>query len=92
MTTEDLQPRIDAGAAAQRLLESPDYQTAVADAQNRIMREWAQSAPDEAESRERLYFEMRALQQVDHSLRLRTEDGQVAKSLLARIRRVFAAA
>lgn len=89
MNDADLQPRVEAGRAAQRLLESPDYQTAVADAQGRIMREWAQTQPREIEAREALYFEIRALQQVDHSLRLRTEDGQLAAGLLAKLRRAF---
>lgn len=87
MTDEtDLQPRVTAGDAAQRLLDSDDYQTAVLDAQNRVMREWATTEPKEAKRRENLYFEMRALQQVDLSLRLRTEDGQMARSMLGQIR------
>lgn len=87
MTDDDLQPRIDAGAAAERLLASEDFNTAVMEAQNRLMREWAQSEPEEAQKRERLYYEMRAIQQVDLSLRLRAEDGAVAKGILARIRK-----
>lgn len=89
MNDTDLQPRVEAGSAAQRLLESPDYQTAVAEAQGRLMREWAQTEPKDIEQRESLYFEVRALQQVDHSLRLRTEDGQLASGLLAKLRRAF---
>ncbi len=87
MTDDDLQPRIEAGAAAERLLASEDYTAAIMEAQNRLMREWAQSEPDEAAKRERLYYEMRAIQQVDLSLRLRAEDGTVAKGILARIRK-----
>lgn len=86
MDETDLQPRIDAGDAAQRLLDSEDYRTAVLAAQNRVMREWATTEPDEIERRANLYYEMRALQHVDLSLRLRAEDGQMARSLLGQIR------
>lgn len=88
MTDEpDYEKRAAAGAAAQALLDSDEYKTAVVEAQNRIMREWAQSEPKDIDGRELLYFEMRALQQVDLSLRLRTEDGHVAKSMLAKVRK-----
>ncbi|MFN7829827.1 MAG: hypothetical protein ACK5NX_01355 [Armatimonadota bacterium] len=85
----DYEKRATAGAAAQALLESDDYRTAVVEAQNRIMREWAQTEPKDIEGRENLYYEMRALQQVDLSLRLRTEDGQVAQSMLAKARKAI---
>ncbi len=86
MDETDFQPRITAGEAAQRLLDSEDYQTAVLDAQKRVMREWATTEPREASRREGLYYEMRALQHVDLSLRLRVEDGHMARSLLGQIR------
>lgn len=86
MDETDLQPRITAGDAAQRLLDSEEYQTAVLEAQSRVMRAWASTEPDEIERRATLYYEMRALQHVDLSLRLRSEDGQMARSLLGQIR------
>lgn len=86
MDETDLQPRVTAGDAAQRLLDSEEYQTAVLEAQTRVMREWASTEPNEIERRANLYYEMRALQQVDLSLRLRSEDGQMARSLLGQIR------
>lgn len=81
----DLQPRISAGAAAQRLLDSEDYQLAIKEAQSRILNDWATTAPHEHARRDDLYAEMRGIQQVDLSLRLRTEDGEVAKSVLSRV-------
>lgn len=86
MDESDLQPRITAGEAAQQLLDSEGYQTAVAEAQSRVMRAWATTEPCESERRNELYYEMRALQHVDLSLRLRSEDGQMARSMLAQFR------
>lgn len=86
MDDSEFQPRVDAGDAAQRLLDSPEYQSAVLEAQTRVMREWASTEPAEMDRRANLYYEMRALQQVDLSLRLRVEDGQMARSMLSQIR------
>ena len=95
MTDEsDLRPRVTAGEAADRLLESEDYKLAVVEAQTRLMRAWASTEPRDHATREELYFEIRAIQQVDLSLRLRAEDGQVAKSMLgqfqAKMKKMFA--
>lgn len=95
MTDEsDLQPRVTAGEAADRLLQSEDYKLAVVEAQTRVMRAWASTEPQHHELRNTLYYEMRALQHVDLALRLRAEDGQVAKSMLgqfqAKMKKMFA--
>lgn len=83
--TDDLQLAITEGQAATRLMESEDYKSAIRTTQNRLMFEWAQTEPHEAKRRERLYHQMRALQEVDVTLLMTANAGAQAEGVLARI-------
>lgn len=84
-TTDDLQQAIAEGAAAERLMASEDYLKAIRNTQNRLMIDWAQTDPHQARLRERLYHQMRALQEVDVTLRMTANAGAQAEGILARL-------
>lgn len=86
---DETQRAIDDGAAAERLLASEDYQKAVRMTQNRLMLEWAQTEPHQHLRRERLYMQMRALQNVDLTLAITANAGVQAEGVLARIRQAI---
>lgn len=84
-STDDLQQAIAEGNDAERLLESDTYKKAIRSTQNRLMIEWAQTEPHDAAQRERLYYQMRALQDVDTTLLMAANAGAQAEGVLARL-------
>lgn len=82
---DELQQAIEEGHDAERLLESDTYKKAIRSTQNRLMIEWAQTLPHDEAQRERLYYQMRALQNVDETLLIAANAGAQAEGILARI-------
>lgn len=82
---DELQQAIAEGHEAERLLESDTYKKAIRTTQNRLMIEWAQTLPHDDAQRERLYYQMRALQDIDETLLMTANAGAQAEGVLARI-------
>lgn len=82
---DELQQAIAEGHEAERLLESDTYKKAIRTTQNRLMIEWAQTLPHDDAQRDRLYYQMRALQDIDETLLMAANAGAQAEGILARI-------
>lgn len=83
--SDDLREQARDGAQAERILGDRVYQEAVEKIERDLFDAWKTSRWDEAERREFLYRQMKALAETQNRLRIVMGDGQVAKSMLQKL-------
>lgn len=83
--SDDLSDQVRDGAQAERILGDRVYREAVEKIERDLFDAWKTSKWDDAEKREFLYRQMRALGETQNRLRVVMGDGQVAKSMLQKL-------
>jgi len=68
---------IEQGRAAAALLADADFQAVLADLRARTVSAWRATATLEADKRERLFFEMHALDAIEAAIRARADAGKI---------------